>query len=69
MNTYIKGLGVFVGRFNEQDLDAGRDKTATVKKKAETGYKYTNTKLIKQNGKIVALEIYVCTAEDFKIYL
>ena len=71
MNSYIKGLGVYVGRFNEDDLKAERDKTATIRKKAETDYKYkyVNTKLIRKDGKIIAIEIYLCTAEDFKIYL
>lgn len=61
-NTYIKGLGVFVGKFSENDLRNGIDKKAVEKKKKETGLKYTNTKIIK-NG----LAIWVCNADDFRI--
>lgn len=65
--NYVKGLGVFVGRFNEADLTQGSDKKAVQKAKEETGYKFTNTRIIKKGSKPIALDIWVCTAEDFKI--
>ena len=65
--NYIKGLGVFVGRFDVTDLTQGTDKKAVQKAKEDTGYKYTNTRIVLKGGKPVALDIWVCTAEDFKI--
>lgn len=66
-NTYIKGLGVFVGKFSENDLKNGIDKKAVEKKEKETGLKYTNTKIIKEKG-VTKLAIWVCNVEDFKIW-
>lgn len=59
--------GVYVGQFSEQDILLGIDKVAVEKVKQETGLKYTNTKFVKRNGKIVGMKIWVCDAQSFKI--
>ena len=66
MNIYIKGKGIPVGTFTEEDLKKGIDKIMVNKKMEETGLKYTNTKIIKEHG-IRKLAIWVCNVEDFKI--
>lgn len=69
MNKYIKGLGVYVGKFSEEDINAGRDRLAVQAAMDETGLKYTNTKLVwsSVNGKVIALEVYVCNVNDFRV--
>ncbi len=67
MANYIKGKGILVGTYNDKDLSLGVDKVATRRMQALTGYNYTNTKLIKRNGHIIGLSVYVCSKEDFKI--
>ena len=57
----------YVGRFSEQDLSEGRDKVAVEKAMLSTGLKYINTKLVKHNGKVVAMDIWICGVDDFKI--
>ena len=66
MEDYIKGLGVLVGKFTENDLKNGIDKKAVEDAKEKYNLKYTNTKIIKEKG-IRKLAIYLCTLEDFKI--
>lgn len=63
----MKNKGIYVGQFSEQDITLGLDKAAVEKAKAETGLKYTNTEFVKRNGKVVAMKIWVCGMEDFKI--
>lgn len=65
--NYIKGKGVLVGTFSEEDLTKGIDKKQLAKVQEETGLKYTNTEFIKKKGKIVALKVYACNVDDFKI--
>ena len=57
---------VLVGLFNEKDITNGTDKKAVEQKKQETGLQYTQTKIVKENGKTY-LKIWVCTAEEFTI--
>ncbi len=64
---YIKGKGILVGNYSEKDITLGKDKKDVAEKKKETGYSYTNTELVKKDGKIVSIKIYVCSANDFKI--
>ena len=59
--------GVYVGEFNENDLDNGADKVAVAKKMAETGLSYTSTEVVYKKGKPVGLKIWVCSAEDFEV--
>ena len=64
---YEKGRGVFVGKFDEVDLESGRDKLEVKKMQQATGLQYTNEKLVKKNGVPVGIKIWVCSMEDFKI--
>ena len=57
---------VFVGKYNEHDLEVGKDKVDVAKAKEETGLKYVQTKIIKEKGKTY-LKLWVCTAEEFTI--
>ena len=66
MESYIKGLGILVGKFTENDLKSGKDKEIVKQKQEEYNLKYTNTKITKENG-IRKLAIYVCNFYDFKI--
>lgn len=60
-------MEILVGDFTEDDIKNKRDKIAVEKAMNETGLKYTNTKEIKLNGKTVALRIWVCDINTFKI--
>ena len=60
-------MQVLVGDFTEQDIKDKKDKIAIEEKMKETGLKYINSKIIKQNGKPSALRIWVCDAYTFKI--
>lgn len=62
MKNYIKGLGIYVGEFKENDLKQGIDKIKVNEIMQETGLKYTNSKVTKNS-----IKIWVCNLEDFKI--
>lgn len=67
MGNYVKGKGILVGVYSEDDIIAGKDKIEVEKAMAETGLKYTHSEL-KRNRKtkeIESLTIYVCRMEDF----
>lgn len=57
---------VFVGKYNERDLEAGVDKVDVAKAKEKTGLKYVQSKIVKEKG-TTYLKLWVCTAEEFKI--
>lgn len=57
---------VFVGKYNEQELEAGVDKIDIAKAKEETGLKYVQSKIVKEKG-TTYLKLWVCAAEEFKI--
>ena len=57
---------VFVGKYNERDLEAGADKVDVEKAKEKTGLKYVQSKIVKEKG-TTYLKLWVCTAEEFKI--
>lgn len=57
----------YVGEFSAHDLICGFDKIAVENAMYETGLKYTNTKLVKRNGEVVAMKIWVCDMQDLKI--
>jgi len=59
---YVKGLGVYVGEFNQDDLDKGIDKQKVEEAKQKYNLPATNTKVTKNS-----IKIWVCTYEDFKI--
>ncbi len=56
--------GIYVGRFTEEQVFRNEDQKAVAEKKAETGLKYTNTRLVRKGKKIVGLDIWVCSLED-----
>ena len=56
--------GIYVGRFTENQLRRKEDKKAVEAKKAEYGLNYVNTEFVKKGGKIVAMDIWVCSLED-----
>lgn len=66
MNNYIKGLGVLIGKFTEDDLINKVDKKIVEEKKKEYNLNYTNTKIIKEKG-ITKLAIYLCNVDDFDL--
>lgn len=55
---------VYVGRFYKEDFENGMDRRLVEKYKKETGLNYVNTKIV-ENGN--AMDIWVCSAEEFKI--
>lgn len=66
-NIYVKGLGIYIGAFDEDELKKGIDKEVLKKYQEEyPEYKYVNTKILKIHG-IRKLAIYICNANDFKI--
>ena len=64
---YIKGKGILVECFNEQQINNRDDKIATQKMMDATGYKYTNTEFVKKDGKLTGLKVYVCDLDDMEI--
>lgn len=67
MENYIKGKGILVGTFNQEEISKNIDNQKVEEIKLKTGLKYTNTEFVKKGKEIVALRIYVCSLEDFKI--
>jgi len=64
--------GLYVGRFNEIQIKNREDKKEIEKtrlKAKENGLilNYTNSKIIYKNKQPVAIDIWICNAEDFKI--
>ena len=59
--------GIFVGTFDEKDLQLGIDKVKVAAAKQETGLKYTNTEYVKKRGQIVGIKIWVCSIDDCDI--
>ena len=57
----------YVGEFNENDIVNGLDKIAVEKARKETGLNYVNSAFVKKDGKIVAIRIWVCDLESFKL--
>ena len=55
--------GIYVGAFTEEQLEKGEDKALVAVKKAETGLKYVNTRIVKQKGELV-LKIWVCSFDE-----
>ena len=64
---YVDTKGYFVGRFSETDLANGIDKTAVSAAKIATGLKYTNTDVIQQCKKPVAIDLYVCDLATMRV--
>jgi len=62
MNNTTKKIKV--GTFSEEQLINGEDKVAYEKAKIESGFNYTETKLVKKRG-ILYLEIYLISNEEY----
>lgn len=58
---------IYVGRFNESEIKEGIDKIKTKEAMNNHNLRYTNTKLIKKAGKIVAMDIWVCDKDEFAL--
>ena len=56
---------IFVGTFNEKQCRNKEDKAIVEKKKAETGLKYTRSRIVKKSGKIVGLKVWLLTNEEY----
>ena len=66
-NMYVKGWGIPIGTFDENDLKNKKDKLALEKYQKEyPQYKYTNTKIIKENN-TRKIAIFICNVNDMKI--
>lgn len=64
---YVKGKGILVGCFNEQQIKDKEDKVAIRNMMDTTGYKYTNTEFVKKNGKLTGIKVYVCELDDMEL--
>lgn len=56
---------VYVGYFNERQLDAKEDEAAVREAMKKTGLQYVKTQLHKSKGDIVAIEIWLCSREEY----
>lgn len=65
IRRYIKGKGVLVGTFTEDDMLKEIDIRAIEKVKAETGYEYVNSECIMKGDIIIGIKHYVCRLEDY----
>ena len=66
-SVYVKGWGIPIGTFDEVDLVNKTDKKVLEKYQKEyPQYRYTNTKIIKENN-IRKIAIYICSVEDMRI--
>ena len=66
-NIYTKNWGILIGKFDEKDLISGKDKEVLKEYQKEfPEYKYTNTKIIKENN-VRKLAVYICSLEDMKV--
>ena len=68
MNSiYTKNWGILIGKFDEKDLKSGKDREVLKEYQKEfPEYKYTNTKIIKENN-VRKLAVYICSLEDMKL--
>ena len=65
-SVYVKGWGIPIGTFDEVDLVNKTDKKVLEKYQKEyPQYRYTNTKIVKENG-IRKIAIYICSVEDMR---
>ena len=66
-NIYIKNWGILIGKFDEEDLKNGKDREVLKEYQKEfPEYKYTNTKIIKENN-VRKLAVYICSLQDMKL--
>lgn len=67
MDKYIKGFGVYVGEFNEEEIKAGKDRSLVKAAKDRNSLDYINVELIKDNHSVVGMKLWVCKREDLRI--
>lgn len=60
-------MQIYVGEFSKSEIDSGLDKVCVSQMQKKTGLNYTNTKLVKKHGKIVAIRIWGCDLEGMEI--
>lgn len=66
-SVYIKGWGIPIGTFDENELKENKDKKVLEEYQKEfPQYRYTNTKIIKEQG-VRKLAIYICNVEDMRL--
>lgn len=63
---YLCGLGVWVGEFNDEQIEKGIDKKYIDLIKQKTGLEYINTKVARGDNKEKVLRIWLCKKEDLK---
>lgn len=61
---YIKGKGILVGTFNEDQLEKKIDKIEIDKAKEKYGLKYINSEFVYKSSQIAGIRVYVCNLED-----
>lgn len=55
---------ILVGKYNQEDLIKGRDKKDIEDAKERTGLKYTESRIIKENG-VTYIKIWMCSNEEY----
>lgn len=66
-SVYIKGWGIPIGTFDENELKENKDKKVLEEYQKEfPQYGYTNTKIVKEHG-VRKLAIYICSVEDMRL--
>ena len=61
---YIKGKGVLVGTFTEDQLRKKIDKMEIAKAKEKYELKYINSEFVCKGNQITGIRVYVCNLED-----
>lgn len=61
---YIKGKGVLVGTFTEDQLRKKIDKMEIAKAKEKYGLKYINSEFLEKGGQLTGMRVYACNLED-----
>lgn len=61
---YIKGKGILVGTFDEEQLKKKIDKMEIAKAKEKYGLKYINSEFLEKGGQLTGIRVYVCNLED-----
>ena len=62
-------MKVYIGRFNQDDIENNRDKDVIDSEMRRTGLKYVNTEIIKRKGKIIGMDIYLSDIYDADVNL
>ncbi len=62
-------MKIYIGRFNQDDIENNRDKDVIDSEMRRTGLKYVNTEIIKRKGKIIGMDIYLSDIHDADVNL